>query len=190
MDILQERIKAWEDKLSGYSLPKWEDIPDFGLYMEQVIVLMKQYFDVFPNSPDGEQLITAAAINNYVRTKVLPKPEKKKYYRLHIAYIIMICVLKQSVSISFFQKLIPIDVGEDRVRETYNAYSRQFMETAEYFTKQIGDITAPLSDEETDREKARNEAIVSAAILSSLSKVFAEQLSRIDIKDGEICSEN
>lgn len=51
-----------------------------------------------------EQIITAAAINNYVRTKVMPGPNKKKYYRIHIAYLIIICSLKQNLSLAMLQR--------------------------------------------------------------------------------------
>ena len=182
LSLLKESTMQWEERLSTYRLPKWEEIPDFGLYMEQVIVLMKQYFDIFPEEMIEEQIITASAINNYVRTKVMPKPEKKKYYRIHIAYIIMICTLKQSLSISLFQKLLPIGVDEETVRKMYESYSERFTYTTTYFRQQVEDITGNLmkSSEDNDIETMRNEAIVSAAIMSGLAKVFAEQLAAFE----------
>ncbi len=187
LSLLKESTVKWEERLAGYSLPKWEDIPDFGLYMEQVIVLMKQYFDIFPEEMIEDQIITASAINNYVRTKVMPKPEKKKYYRVHLAYIIMICTLKQSVSISLFRKILPLGVDVETVKQMYEAYSARFSETTTYFRRQIEDITGNLlkSNEDNDIETIRNEAIVSAAIMSGLAKVFAEQLASFENKEEE-----
>ena len=37
------KLRRWEKFLQDYRLPKWEDIPDFGLYMEQVLALLRQY---------------------------------------------------------------------------------------------------------------------------------------------------
>ena len=42
-DLVAGKLRRWEKYLNHYRLPQWEDIPDFGLYMEQVITLLKQY---------------------------------------------------------------------------------------------------------------------------------------------------
>ena len=44
--------------------------------MEQVVQLLKQYLDYLPPELRQTEPITAAAINNYVRTKLLPEPRK------------------------------------------------------------------------------------------------------------------
>ena len=94
-DLIAGKLRRWEVYLESFRLPDWETIPDIGLYMEQVVVLLKQYLDYLPPELKREdQPITAAAINNYVRTKIMPSPEKKRYYRVHIAYLIIFCTLK------------------------------------------------------------------------------------------------
>lgn len=102
-DLIAGKLRRWEKYLERYRLPAWEEIPDFGLYMEQVVQLLKQYLSYLPPELKQSQTITAAAINNYVRTKMLPEPRKKKYYRIHIAYLLMICTLKQALSLSMLQ---------------------------------------------------------------------------------------
>ena len=79
--LIAGKLRRWEKYLDNYRLPEWEEIPDFGLYMEQVIVLLKQYLDYMPPELKEEQFITAATINNYVRMRVMPGPEKKRYIR-------------------------------------------------------------------------------------------------------------
>ena len=90
--------------------------------MDQVISLLTQYLDYLPPEIKDKQVITASTINNYVRVKVMPEPRKKKYYRVHIAYLIMICTLKQSLNIATVQKLIPFGIPEEQVAFIYNAY--------------------------------------------------------------------
>ena len=82
-DLVAEKLRRWENYLATYRLPAWEQIPDFGLYMEQVVQLLQEYLSYLPPELKQGQLITSAAINNYVRTKILPEPRKKKYYRIH-----------------------------------------------------------------------------------------------------------
>ena len=92
-DLVAGKLRRWEKYLEDYKLPCWNDIPNIGLYMEQVIILLKEYLDYLPPELKDEQIITAATINNYVRTKIMPEPVKKKYYRIHIAYLVMICTM-------------------------------------------------------------------------------------------------
>ena len=92
-DLVAAKLRRWEKFLENYSLPSWDEIPNFGLYMEQVVTLLYEYVDYLPPELKDEQVVTPSAINNYVRTKVMPEPVKKRYYRIHIAYLIMICTL-------------------------------------------------------------------------------------------------
>ena len=111
--LIAGKLRRWEKYLDNYRLPQWEDIPDIGLYMEQVIVLLKEYLDYFPPELKEEQFITAATINNYVRKRIMPEPVKKKYYRSHIAYLIIICSLKQCLSLATIQTMLPLGLSDD-----------------------------------------------------------------------------
>ena len=124
-DLIAGKLRRWEKYLEHYRLPAWEQIPDFGLYMEQVVQLLKQYLSYLPPGLKQSQTITSAAINNYVRTKMLPEPRKKKYYRVHIAYLIMICTLKQSLSLSMLQTLLPGNLPEEDVRRAYSSFAQR-----------------------------------------------------------------
>ena len=47
-DLIAGKLRRWEKYLEHYRLPAWEEIPDFGLYMEQVVQLLKQYLSYLP----------------------------------------------------------------------------------------------------------------------------------------------
>ena len=76
-DLIAGKLRRWEKYLEHYQLPTWEQIPDFGLYMEQVVQLLKQYLSYLPPGLKQSQTITSAAINNYVRRGIMPGPIKK-----------------------------------------------------------------------------------------------------------------
>ena len=76
-NLVAGKLRRWDRYLDRFHLPAWSEIPDIGLYMEQVVVLLKQYLDYLPPELKEEQLITSATINNYVRTKIMPEPKKK-----------------------------------------------------------------------------------------------------------------
>lgn len=191
-ELIAAKLRRWEKYLNNYQLPEWEHIPDFGLYMEQVIVLLKTYLDYLPPELKEEQFITAATINNYVRKKIMPEPKKKKYYRVHIAYLIIICSLKQSLSIPTLQTMIPVDLSEEELRSFYISYSRRHSLTSRHFVKQIKEVAAgildhePVSDMAIDRTE---ELITSAAVVSGFARLLAEKLLLLDGKTAEDCAE-
>ena len=102
-ELLERTIEA----VRGGRLPRWAELPDLGLYMDQVIVLMGQYLGGIVSGED--KLLTASMVNNYVKMGLLPPPAKKKYGREHLAYLIMICVLKRVISISIVRELIRVN---------------------------------------------------------------------------------
>ena len=82
---------------SIFSYPKWEDIPNIDLYLDQVLLYVNQV--CAPISPDKEKDLTASMVNNYVKHGYLTKPDKKKYQRKQIARLIAITTLKSVFSI-------------------------------------------------------------------------------------------
>lgn len=82
---------------SSFSYPKWEDIPNIDLYLDQVLLYVNQV--CAPISPDKEKGLTASMVNNYVKHGYLTKPDKKKYQRKQIARLIAITTLKSVFSI-------------------------------------------------------------------------------------------
>lgn len=82
---------------SIFSYPKWEDIPNIDLYLDQVLLYVNQV--CAPISPDKEKGLTASVVNNYVKHGYLTKPDKKKYQRKQIARLIAITTLKSVFSI-------------------------------------------------------------------------------------------
>ena len=184
--LVAGKLRRWETYLNNYRLPTWEQIPDLGLYMEQVILLLRQYVDYLPPELKEEELITSAAINNYVRTRIMPEPVKKRYYRIHIAYLLVICTLKQGLSIGLIQKLLPTGLSEEEVREFYTVYAARHALAAAYFVQQVRGVAGPILDHaETTpySTEQTEELIVSSAIIGGFSRLLAEKLMLLADKD-------
>lgn len=80
-----------------FSYPRWEEIPNIDLYLDQVLLYVNQV--CAPISPDKDKGLTASMVNNYVKHGYLTKPDKKKYQRKQIARLIAITTLKSVFSI-------------------------------------------------------------------------------------------
>lgn len=185
-ELVAGKLRRWEGYLNNYRLPLWDDIPNFGLYMEQVIELLKGYLDYLPPELKEEQFLTAATINNYVRKKVIPQPEKKRYYRTHIAYLIIICTMKHALSIPTVQTMLPNELPEDQLEQIYNAYAKRHRLVAEYYVKMMRELSSEIlnhDDAGAFAVKDTTELIYSTAIISGFSRLTAEKLLLLEGKD-------
>ncbi len=187
-DLIAAKLRRWEKYLERYRLPAWEEIPDIGLYMEQVVVVLKQYLDYLPPELKEEQFITAATINNYVRNKIMPMPVKKRYYRSHLAYLIMICSLKQGLSLSLIQQLIPNNLPEEELRAVYAAYAERHRMATRYFAQQVNLAAAPILGHAEGSELASGrpeEMIAASAVVGGFARLLAEKLLLLDGQQAE-----
>ena len=102
-------------------IPRWNELPDIDLYLDQVVNYLERYLEQY-NSNKEDKIITKTMINNYVKLGIMPAPNKKKYSREHIAYLIVICVLKQVYSINDIGKLISLTIQHFELSKAYNRF--------------------------------------------------------------------
>ena len=82
------------------------DIPDIGLYMDQVTTFMDTHLKNTTREPATDKILTKTMINNYAKNNLLPPPSKKKYSRDHVLLLIFIYYYKGILSISDIQELL------------------------------------------------------------------------------------
>lgn len=110
---------------SERGLPAWEQLPELELYMDQVISLVHRYI---PESEDTKQL-TAAMVNNYVKMGAMPPPVKRRYSRSHVAYLLMICILKQVLPMNSVCDIIRTGLQGRTEEELYQRFRQIYDET-------------------------------------------------------------
>jgi hypothetical protein len=98
--IFLEKIKIF----SEFHMPRYSELPEIELYMDQVISVTDKYLGAL--SAEGDSMLTPSMINNYVKNRVIPPPEKKKYGRDHLAKRLVICLLKPTMEISAIADII------------------------------------------------------------------------------------
>ena len=87
-------LAALREKLRTQRPVPWDQLPDFPLYMDQVLSYMERQVFRFEEG-DG---LTSAMVNNYTKSGLVPRAEGKKYNREHLAYLTVICILKRVMS--------------------------------------------------------------------------------------------
>lgn len=112
LDALRERLETQRPT-------PWDQLPDFPLYMDQVLSYMDRQILRFGD----EDALTAAMVNNYTKSGLVPRAEGKKYTREHLAYLTAICVLKRVMSARDMDLLIQEELHGDRTVESgYEAF--------------------------------------------------------------------
>ncbi len=86
---LANKFDEWESYLGALKLPAWNELPTLELYMDQVVIVLNDYLGMYAAGED--KTVTQAMINNYVKQKLIPPPVKKKYSRVHLALLMIIC---------------------------------------------------------------------------------------------------
>lgn len=178
--LIGSKLRRWENYLKDFRLPQWDELPDMDLYMDQVVMLLQRYLNFLPEDEHGNAAITASIINNYVRLKIMPPPVKKKYTRVHMGYLIMVCSLKQSVNIPYIQKMLPLGLPEAEVRRIYEAYVQTHHDICLAFI-QLARTAGDTVLHDPDAQSADVERLVySSAIVSGFSKLLTEKMVHLE----------
>ncbi|QEY34511.1 DUF1836 domain-containing protein [Caproiciproducens galactitolivorans] len=182
-----DRIAKWAEQIEKYSAVEWDRLPEIYLYMDQVLTYMNKQIGVFERS-ENTSLLTSSMINNYVKDGILPRPEQKKYSREHLALLLVICMLKQVLSIqdiSFLLKTLLENTGKKEMYGQFcNAHSAALKEVCERVAQTAGQGDAELTKLAIELSiEATARRTVSERILSELST--AEEKARKEREEKE-----
>lgn len=173
--LVAEKLLRWERFMGAFQLPAWNDLPRIALYMDQVIALINQYLGFFVFDPEGEKLLTPSMVNNYVKQRLLPPPVRKKYGRKHIALLIMICTLKQSIGMSAVAGMLPPD-DEAVIQQEYERFAASYLRISRYVVEQAKQSAAPVFNADVNTGAEVNDLIIGAAVAASFARLFAGKL--------------
>ncbi len=169
-----KELLSWKEKLNEKALPAWEEIPDIGLYMDQVITLMESYLSAFEGTHDEDKTITPSMINNYVKMEIVPPPQKKKYNREQITLLISVCVLKQIISISEIKAILDFKLKRMSVKEWYISFRDMVNQANGYISSIINELSAGSS--KSVNENRLTDIAVLFAIFANMGKMTAKKI--------------
>lgn len=162
------------DRLRTQRPVAWEQLPDFALYMDQVLSYMDRQVIRF----DDDDGLTAAMVNNYTKSGLVPRAEGKKYNREHLAYLTGICVLKRVLSTKDMDLLIREELENTHTVESgYDAFCQSLDSALNLITDEM---------ESRPGEDSPADAAIHFALLSYASGVAASRyLSLLRAEKGE-----
>jgi len=157
------------DKIKQYHCPRYEELPPFALYTDQLKELLEMYLSQF-EIPGEEKFITPTMISNYVKQKIIPPPIKKKYDRDHIVYLIVIGILKQILNISDIGILIKMQRRLYPINLAYNYFCTE-LEKALNMTF----CTRDFSQRDSADKVTKLSELVRSAVLSFSNKIYIKK---------------
>ena len=113
-----KEVSNLKERLREQRPASWETLPDIPLYMDQVLSLMSRQTIRFGE----EDALTAAMVNNYIKDGVVPRAEGKRYHAEHLAYLTMVCVLKQVLAVKDAALLTGSAMETRSVQENYDRF--------------------------------------------------------------------
>lgn len=120
----EEQSERIQEVLGRFQLPAYTEIPDVGLYLEQVTRFINQSLEDFP-----DMQATSSMVSNYVKLKMVSRPVKKMYSREQIASLLFIVLAKTVLSMDNIRKLFAM-IGETAGMEAGYEYFRKCMAAA------------------------------------------------------------
>ena len=134
-----DELKAFQERLQTQRPVLWDQLPDFALYMDQVLSYMDRQVIRFDES-DG---LTAAMVNNYTKSGLVPRAAGKKYSREHLAYLTAICVLKHVLSTRDMDLLFQEELRDGRtIADAYEKFCTSLDKAMELTAQEMEDRTA------------------------------------------------
>ena len=169
--------------LKELKLPRYKDLPDFGIYSEQLVEIVNKALEAMF---DKDNKLTKSMVNNYVKHKIMPSPIKKRYFRNHIVYCIVITVFKNNLSIAEIDGGILHELKKSSIEESYN----YFCDKIERVMRLIIDILDKQDDPDTkmtatidvDLDKRNG---LTLAIVSVCTKVITQKLLEYELLNAK-----
>ena len=119
--------KQLADSVREFRFPRYEEIPNVGLYLEQAVKYISEYL-----APLQEGAITSSMISNYVKKGLVANPVKKQYSREQIAYLMFIALAKNVLSLDNLSRFIRLQQQTYSAERAYNYLCAEFENVLQY----------------------------------------------------------
>ena len=154
---------------AGFSLPRYADLPQVGLYLDQTVQFVNNSFRAFP----GVEL-TPSMVSNYVKKGIISHPVKKKYTREQLASLMYIIVSKNVLSMENIEALFAMQRAHCTAAEAYDYFCEE-MENCLPFVFGVRKTIRNLAVDAADEKWLLRSTILAAANKMYLDCFFAAQ---------------
>ena len=154
--------------LRGFRLPRYHEIPDVGLYLEQTTKYINQCI-----RPLNFEDVTGTMIRNYVKHGLITNPIHKQYSADQIAHLIALVLLKQVTPLEHIHSLFQIlEQGERYTVPVAYDYFCEEMENILYFRFGFKDSAEDVGVTSSMEKEMLRSAVTAVSHIVYLNRCF------------------
>ena len=154
------------DSIREFNLPRYEEIPNVGLYLEQTSKYISEYLACL-----GDFNLTGSMISNYVKKGLIANPVKKQYDREQIAYLFFIAVAKSVLSMEDIGLLFELHRAVYTPQKAYD-YFRMELENVLLYVFGLKDTLDTVGSDRNEIKTMLRNTIITVAHKVYLDKAF------------------
>lgn len=155
------------NSIQNFSLPKYDEIPNVGLYLEQTSKYISEYLACLGDFP-----LTGSMISNYVKKGLITNPVKKQYDREQIAYLFFIAVAKSVLSMEDIRLLFELHKAVYTPKKAYD-YFRLELENVLLVVFGLKETIDTIGNDQNELKTLLRNTIITVAHKIYLDKAFA-----------------
>lgn len=156
--------EEYQKKLTEYAaqfrLPRYRELPDIGLHLEQVTRYASRYV---PSA------VTGSMVSNYVKQKLIPGPVKKSYSQESIAYLIFLSYIKTVMPLEDIRLMVQVQRSSYELQVAYDYFCDEMENLLQYVCglKESPAVVGTTS--------SREKELLRTALLSITYKIYLDQ---------------
>ncbi len=113
--------------IEQFRLPRFREIPDVGLYLDQTVKYVNRYL-----TPLGCMEITSSMVSNYVKKGYISNPVRKQYDADQIAYLFFITVAKSVLTMENIARLFDMQKSAYTAEVAYDFFCMELENMLQY----------------------------------------------------------
>lgn len=162
-----EQKESLAASIMEFKLPRYHEIPDVGLFLEQTSKYIGGYLEGLPNIS-----LTGSMISNYVKKDLIANPVKKQYNREQIAYLIFAAIAKSVLSLEQIHLLFELQAQTYPSAIAYDYFCDEFENVLQHVFG-LKDSLENVGSTASDEKVMLRNTIITVAHKIYLDKVFS-----------------
>lgn len=160
----EEYRRQLAEYVSDFRLPRYRELPDIGLHLEQVT----RYASRYVPSP-----LTGSMVSNYVKQKLIPGPVKKSYYQESLAYLIFLSYIKTVIPLEDIRLMMEVQKSSYELQVAYDYFCDEIENLLQYVCG-LRETPAVVG-----KSQSQEKELLRTALLSITYKIYLDQYLRL-----------
>ncbi|MBE5787738.1 MAG: DUF1836 domain-containing protein [Clostridiales bacterium] len=155
--------------IQDFHLPRYHEIPDVGLYLDQTVKYINRFLTPL-HCPE----ITASMVSNYVKKDYIRNPEKKQYSAEQVAYLLFISIAKLALPMEHIARLFAMQRSTYSSQVAYDYFCMEFENVLQYVFHLKGQMDT-VGETTSQTKTMLRSAIIAIANILYLRREFESQ---------------